>query len=296
MSFFKLPAELREQVYGHYFITGKGYEYDPAANKLRITDRNRLEENISPIDLSLLHVCRAIYREAKDVPLRVNPVHFFTTSLRDEPASKLALRFERAINQRNDIRAWLLNRCRLCISKAIMDETKKAFLKSSLLLDYLVREPPSNLRVLQSAQEWGHVSPTHHECIMHLLERMYDEPRFQDLAQQALIDGNGTSNPSAILVRNIIFPMTRLESWHIPEMQELLEVEHEQVQKRSMTPRCRVRSLQLLSAYGSCISSRVSKEIPPFCDPKGTVHEQRAFTEPRTWSSTLLDREPNTTH
>lgn len=262
MSLFKLPRELRDQIYIHYFVTENGYRhFDTATNKLRLHSQcNRLEETTSLIDLSLLYVCKAITLEARDVPLSVNPISFTTASLHDRQSSELAKRFERAINERNDIRAWLLNRCRSCIDKEIYDESTRAFPGCVMVLDYLIQEPPVDRKILQSAQDWGHIPSTHHDIIDHLIQRIFSQPGFRDLAQQALIDWNADLSPPLSFMQNIVFSRTRLSSWNIPAMQDLISLERDVGIVASNEAGRPVPTARTLSAASLCI--RLLRSLP----------------------------------
>jgi hypothetical protein len=54
--FFRLPRELRAEVYNHYVWEEHGCHYDALAGKLRKIDGR-------PIDVALGYSCRAIYEE-----------------------------------------------------------------------------------------------------------------------------------------------------------------------------------------------------------------------------------------
>ncbi|QPC80321.1 hypothetical protein HYE68_011073 [Fusarium pseudograminearum] len=70
-NFLDLPAEVREQIYRHYFQVDGGYVHHVESDKLMTADNH-------PIELSLLYTCRTIAHEARHVPLSLNAIEFKT--------------------------------------------------------------------------------------------------------------------------------------------------------------------------------------------------------------------------
>ena len=70
---FRLPRELRDQIYGHYLYCESGLEYDFDKNKLTWA-------NGEHIDLSLTYACRQAAAELHGLTLRLNTVTFRSTS------------------------------------------------------------------------------------------------------------------------------------------------------------------------------------------------------------------------
>ena len=68
---FRLPRELRDQIYGHYLLCDTGLEYNFDKNKLTRADGEH-------IDLSLTYVCRQAAAELHGLALRLNTVTFRT--------------------------------------------------------------------------------------------------------------------------------------------------------------------------------------------------------------------------
>ncbi|KAI4636948.1 hypothetical protein J4E93_010738 [Alternaria ventricosa] len=68
----RLPQELRDEVYKHYFTTRGGYLIDPTTNTLRAVDGK-------PINLSLRLTCHAIAKETEGLALQYNTIHATTT-------------------------------------------------------------------------------------------------------------------------------------------------------------------------------------------------------------------------
>jgi hypothetical protein len=70
--FLRLPRELRDLVYEHYFRADGGFTYDFAANQLK-------QANGLPIPLSLTLVCRQIQNEVQGLALGLNTIAFTTS-------------------------------------------------------------------------------------------------------------------------------------------------------------------------------------------------------------------------
>ena len=68
---FRIPRELRDQIYGHYLICETGLEYDFSKNKLTRMDGE-------DIDLSLTYTCREAAAELHGLALRLNKITFRT--------------------------------------------------------------------------------------------------------------------------------------------------------------------------------------------------------------------------
>ena len=74
--FLRLPRELRDEVYDHYFRTDDGFTYDFVANKLKLAGG-------LPIPLALTLTCRQIHDEVQGLALTLNAIEF-TTSFTEE--------------------------------------------------------------------------------------------------------------------------------------------------------------------------------------------------------------------
>ncbi|KAM0228729.1 hypothetical protein ACHAPO_010479 [Fusarium lateritium] len=72
------PSEIRQQIFGEYFKTDKGYAYNAQLDKLTLAD-----EAHTPIDLSLRFTCRSIAEDTKNIPFAVNTIHFSTAFRED---------------------------------------------------------------------------------------------------------------------------------------------------------------------------------------------------------------------
>jgi hypothetical protein len=67
--FFRLPLELREQVYFHYVYEPTGYHHEATSGKLRCADGR-------PLDLALQYTCRSIAAEMSGLALQHNTITF----------------------------------------------------------------------------------------------------------------------------------------------------------------------------------------------------------------------------
>ncbi|KAF1840739.1 uncharacterized protein K460DRAFT_359315 [Cucurbitaria berberidis CBS 394.84] len=74
---FRLPRELRDEIYAHYTFEENGYFHQIDTGKLYLADRQ-------PIDLRLMYTCRAVAAEMKGAALRTNTVTFQTGDIEDE--------------------------------------------------------------------------------------------------------------------------------------------------------------------------------------------------------------------
>jgi hypothetical protein len=75
---YKLPRELRDQIYDDYFALDGGDTLNPCTNKLTTTNGDR-------IDLSLRSTCQLIAHETRGTALKSNAVHastFYSRELR----------------------------------------------------------------------------------------------------------------------------------------------------------------------------------------------------------------------
>jgi hypothetical protein len=70
-GFYKLPRELRDQIYEDYFALDDGYHYSYKTNRL-------LSAEGESIDLSLRSTSRQIMNETRGLALKVNTIHFST--------------------------------------------------------------------------------------------------------------------------------------------------------------------------------------------------------------------------
>ena len=121
---FTLPRELRDEIYEHYVLERDGYHHNVDTGKLSLVNRK-------PIDLRLMHTCRAIAQEMKDVGLRTNTVTFKTGDFADQPGilglQSRAGRVKRVTDDISLIR-WRMLACTLvCVKPAMFQETATRF-------------------------------------------------------------------------------------------------------------------------------------------------------------------------
>ena len=76
-SLFKLPRELRDEIYEYCSLEENDYFHGIATGKLFLANRE-------PTDLRLMYTCRAVAREMKGVSLHTNTVTFEPGDIRDE--------------------------------------------------------------------------------------------------------------------------------------------------------------------------------------------------------------------
>jgi hypothetical protein len=73
LPFFTLPRELRDSIYGYYFLRDDGYIYDLNSKRLKGSDA---EGHI--IHMDLVYTCKAAAKETKGLALRLNTITFRT--------------------------------------------------------------------------------------------------------------------------------------------------------------------------------------------------------------------------
>ncbi|KAF2497118.1 hypothetical protein BU16DRAFT_349988 [Lophium mytilinum] len=70
---FRLPRELRDEIYGYVFYKPKGLRFDERTRRLRGMRDWEKEESL---DLAINYTCKAIHEETLDLSLKVNEIHF----------------------------------------------------------------------------------------------------------------------------------------------------------------------------------------------------------------------------
>jgi hypothetical protein len=235
ISLFDLPRELRNYVWFYSFAEKGGYIYEDT--KLRTA-------NYQHIDISLLLVSRAIYAEAKDLPLQANRITFTSTSINERRATAQATRFDRVYLERQDIRGWLVNRCRWCITDAVRAKIEQKYPSSHHLLEYLDSEPPSRHVVLNYPQDWYQTPSIHHECITYLLQQMSEHPNFRGLAFRALYEWHpGKATALWSHLKELVSSKLDAKPWDVPSEEDVRALEqtvgmrpcHTNIMKRSFS-------------------------------------------------------------
>lgn len=67
----RMPRELRDEIYTHYFIGDDGYHHHPDTNTLRYLDG-------TAIDVALLYTCKQVAAEATEFTFSKNTIKFKT--------------------------------------------------------------------------------------------------------------------------------------------------------------------------------------------------------------------------
>ena len=202
------------------------------------------------INISLLLVCRAIYIEAKDFLLRANRITSMATSIDEWRPTVQATRFDLAYLQRQDIRGWLANRCRRCMTDAIRAKVEQKFPSSHYLLKYLASEPPSLHVILRYPQDWHQTPSIHHESIAYLLQQMFYHPYFKGLALRALYEWNPvTARVLWSHLKELVFSKLDAKPWFIPSEEDLRTLER----AVGMRPCHRSMRKRTFSAVFQCI-------------------------------------------
>ena len=114
----RLPQELRDEVYKHYFTTSDGYRIDPTTNTLRADDEN-------PIDLSLRLTCHTIAKETEGLALQYNTIHATTTE--EKPFITAAYHSLRVTKGHSFDHHRALVKLSRCITPSVADEILEGF-------------------------------------------------------------------------------------------------------------------------------------------------------------------------
>lgn len=79
--FFRLPRELRDDVYRYYIVDGDGFTYDLKHDRLRTTSGAK-------IDLALQYTCKRVASEMDGLVLQLNTITFHAISDHPYPATE----------------------------------------------------------------------------------------------------------------------------------------------------------------------------------------------------------------
>jgi hypothetical protein len=217
ISLFDLARELRVIVWFYSFAEKGGYIYEDS--KLRTANHQQ-------INISLLLVSRAVHAEAKEIPFQANGITFTSTSIVERQVTARATLFNRAYLERQDIRGWLVNQCRGCITDANRVEVEQKFPSSHRLLEYLTSEPPSRHMILNYPQDWSQTPSIHHECIAYFLQQMSRHPNFRRLASKALYEWHPDMSITLWShLKELESPKLDAKPWDIPSREEVRALE-----------------------------------------------------------------------
>ncbi|CAI6338881.1 unnamed protein product [Periconia digitata] len=116
---FRLPRELRDEIYAYHVYEHDGYFHSFASGKLSCSDQR-------PIDLDLMFTCKAIAQEMRGVALLTNKVTFTTgrseIQVDDSGDISLAGRFERLLTWIRAIKMQMLVHAHECVTPDILDQ------------------------------------------------------------------------------------------------------------------------------------------------------------------------------
>lgn len=140
----RLPRELRDEIYKHYFTTRDGYRIDPTTNTLRASDG-------SPINLSLRLTCYAIAKDTEGLALQYNTIHATTT--KDKRFARAAYISWRATRREFLVDQRVLTQRSNYITPSIADEILDGFPQYREALEEMIsnhtgRFGPNHLRYI----------------------------------------------------------------------------------------------------------------------------------------------------
>jgi len=180
--FFRLPRELRDEVYGHYVWEMHGYLLNPSNGKLR-------NVNWDFIDLALSLTCKIIAQEMHGLALRTNKV-IFRTALSPTPAIDgycSALLFEAAYKEREYAMQHMLSWSRSLVTLPILSDLIHRYPENTGLLGLADRNDEDRNRRLHRGNlplmyEKEYLS--NHTQLQDLIELIVKHPGFKALTSK----------------------------------------------------------------------------------------------------------------
>jgi len=145
--FFRLPLELREEVYFHYVFDPSGYHYDASSQKMR--DAAGL-----PIDLALQYACKAIAKEMHGLALEHNTITF--TTFEDKRADHLDQLLHWQEHEFWDI----LRRAPKCFTYDILQQLRRLHPDNYTVKYILNASPERRKHLVQDFLPWGAGQPS----------------------------------------------------------------------------------------------------------------------------------------
>ncbi|KAI4694484.1 hypothetical protein J4E81_006702 [Alternaria sp. BMP 2799] len=182
--FLRLPRELRDEIYDHYFRTDDGFTYDFVTNKLKLAGG-------LPIPLALTLTCRQIHDEVQGLALTLNAIEF-TTSFHEATRQPAAL-YHAAHNVTQDRKLNLVN--------DLAPQLLSADMARIATNSYPQFAPVVNLwrsqRTLRYPKtSWGEPPSIWRDFITFVLSLIAKDPRFVELAHTALRSYHGCDGRS----------------------------------------------------------------------------------------------------
>ncbi|KAF2438899.1 hypothetical protein P171DRAFT_504383 [Karstenula rhodostoma CBS 690.94] len=114
--FFRLPRELRDEIYRYALLEPGGYHYDPISGKLRT-------EQGSAINLSLCYMCRQVATETFSMPLQEITLRFSSYPDASATAKKFKDLRKRSVFAVKRMLAWAAD----CVTAEHLDILQSAF-------------------------------------------------------------------------------------------------------------------------------------------------------------------------
>lgn len=91
-AFFRLPRELRDEIYRHHFTMDDGLNVIHDTNKLRYSQKG------SSMPLALVYMCKLIDVETRGLELQMNLITFTTAPLCVKSTANRASRIDQVTN------------------------------------------------------------------------------------------------------------------------------------------------------------------------------------------------------
>ena len=162
---FRLPRELRDQIYGYCFVCETGLEYDYSKNKLTRT-------NGEHIDLSLMYTCREAAAELQGLALRLNKVNFRTAC---PGASRHNIgMFSEALSELNRQKSYRLN---TIAHSCLTDETEAVIGLAYPQFAPVMRKWRLEGPTTQASWDYGEPPSVYRDFVHFVLRVLEDCPR-----------------------------------------------------------------------------------------------------------------------
>ncbi|KAF2634177.1 hypothetical protein P280DRAFT_485682 [Massarina eburnea CBS 473.64] len=129
---FRLPQEVRDEVYAYYLYEPEGSHYNAKSQKMQTADNGI-------VNISLLYTCKAVAEELKGLAFMYNPLTLTTTL--DETGKAEKYDSSAFYTKRSGMLVGVLRGVEECITSEVLDEIAPKFTSSTL--DYL-RSPLTN--------------------------------------------------------------------------------------------------------------------------------------------------------
>jgi hypothetical protein len=191
---FRLPRELRDNIYEHYAHDGEGVIYDYASDKLRYANKSKHEERNA-----LTRCCKQAAEEMHGAVMRANRITFFPArSDKDgicfQEIDSRAGRFERLVQSTRRMKMHILHHVANagCVTPAMVDQVAARFPGIACWYRAACRAVVNDELMACSYKDGGgtgrwQTSATFCEALQYTLELASSHPEVDSLAAEAFV-------------------------------------------------------------------------------------------------------------